>query len=79
MRQFGQKLSFWGSIDEQQHCPSKRLPTSKGEILERLNTIRKFVGLILAPTHHVQLDTPLENFWAMHKTITETPYAALKN
>ena len=30
-------------------------------------------GLILAPTHHVQLDTPLENFWAMVKTITQTP------
>ena len=26
-------------------------------------------GLILGPTHHVQLDTPLENFWAMVDTI----------
>jgi hypothetical protein len=24
----------------------------------------------LAPTHHVQLDTPLENFWAMAETVT---------
>jgi hypothetical protein len=30
-------------------------------------------GLILAPAHSVQLDTPLENFWAMIKTITQTP------
>ena len=26
-------------------------------------------GLILGPTHHVQLDTPMENFWAMVETI----------
>jgi hypothetical protein len=30
--------------------------------------------LVLGPTHHVQLDTPLENFWAMVQTITGTPY-----
>ena len=34
-------------------------------------------GLIIGPTHHVQLDTPLENFWAMVNTITQTPYSAL--
>jgi hypothetical protein len=33
-------------------------------------------GLILAPTHHVQLDTPMENFWAMQKAIIETTYAS---
>jgi len=26
-------------------------------------------GLILGPTHHVQLDTPMENFGAMVETI----------
>ena len=26
-------------------------------------------ALILAPTHNVQLDTPLESFWAMVRTI----------
>jgi hypothetical protein len=31
-------------------------------------------GLIIGPTHHVQLDTPLENFWAMVHAITETRY-----
>jgi hypothetical protein len=31
-------------------------------------------GLIIGPTHHVQLDTPMENFWAMINTVTQTPY-----
>ena len=31
-------------------------------------------GLIIGPTHHVQLDTPMENFLAMREAITETAY-----
>jgi uroporphyrinogen decarboxylase len=73
-RQFGDKLCFWGSIDEQHTLPFGTPADVQREILERLNTIGKNGGLILAPTHHVQLDTPLENFWAMHKTIVATPY-----
>ena len=42
-----------------------------------LKTLGKDGGLILGPTHHVQLDTPLENFWAMANTIATTPYSAL--
>jgi uroporphyrinogen decarboxylase len=33
-------------------------------------------GLILAPTHHVQLDSPLANFWAMVDAVRGTPYPA---
>ena len=44
------------------------------EVVERINTVGRGGGLILAPTHHVQLDTPLENFWAMINTIHDTPY-----
>ncbi len=47
------------------------------EIRTRLKTIGKDGGLIIGPTHHVQLDTPLENFWAMVDTITQTKYADL--
>jgi uroporphyrinogen-III decarboxylase len=78
-RQFGDRLCFWGSIDEQHTLPFGTPADVQREILERLNTIGKNGGLILAPTHHVQLDTPLENFWAMQKAITETPYPSLKN
>ena len=43
------------------------------EVKTRLETVGQDGGLILAPTHHVQLDTPLENFWAMVNTILNTP------
>jgi hypothetical protein len=34
-----------------------------------MDTVGKRGGLIIGPTHHVQLDTPLENFWAMIDTV----------
>ena len=53
-------------------CPSARPPTWRDEVSTRLETIGQGGGLILGPTHHVQLDTPLENFWAMVDTIVGT-------
>ncbi|MCJ7775833.1 MAG: hypothetical protein MUP08_05550 [Desulfobulbaceae bacterium] len=75
--QYGDQLCFWGSIDEQNTLPFCSPEEVQAEVLQRLKTIGKSGGLILAPTHHVQLDTPLENFWAMVNTIIETPYASL--
>ena len=42
----------------------------------RLRTVGRDGGLILGPTHHVQLDTPMENFWLMVETIRGGPLPA---
>jgi len=76
-REFGNKLCFWGALDEQRTLPFGTPVEVAHEVKERLRTVGKNGGLILAPTHHVQLDTPMENFWAMQKGITETGYARL--
>lgn len=76
-KEFGHKLCFWGSIDEQYTLPFGSPAEVADEVLTRLRTLGKDGGLIIGPTHHVQLDTPLENFWAMVKTITQTPYSVL--
>ncbi len=68
-RKYGDKLSFWGTIDEQYTLPFGKPEEVKEEVLKRLKTIGNNGGLILSPTHHVQLDTPIENFWAMVDTI----------
>jgi uroporphyrinogen decarboxylase len=73
-QQFGDKLSFWGSIDEQFTLPFGTPENVKNEVITRLNTIGKSGGLILGPTHHVQLDTPMENFWAMVNTVHSENY-----
>ncbi len=72
-KRYGDKLCFWGSIDEQWTLPFGSPGDVRCEVLHRLDTIGRGGGLILGPTHHVQLDTPLENFWAMVKAIKETP------
>jgi uroporphyrinogen-III decarboxylase len=41
----------------------------RAEVRTRLDTLGKGGGLIIGPTHHVQLDTPMENFRAMVETI----------
>ena len=74
---YGDRLCFWGSIDEQHTLPFGSAADVTSEVKTRLQTIGKNGGLILGPTHHVQLDTPMENFWAMINTITQTPYAKL--
>jgi len=73
-RKYGDQLCFWGSIDIQHTLPFGSPDDVRTEVLTRLETLGKNGGLIIGPTHHVQLDTPMENFSAMIKAITETPY-----
>jgi uroporphyrinogen-III decarboxylase len=76
-KQFGYKLCFWGTIDEQHTLPFGTPRDVSAEVMERLRTVGKNGGLIIGPTHHVQLDTPMENFWAMVNTIRQTQCSQL--
>jgi uroporphyrinogen-III decarboxylase len=69
---YGDRLCFWGTIDEQHTLPFGTPEGVRAEVRERLRTVGRDGGLIIAPTHHIQLDTPLENFWAMVDAIQET-------
>ncbi len=73
-RVYGKRLCFWGSIDEQHTLPFGRVEDVKQEVATRLSTIGKRGGLIIGPTHHVQLDTPVENVQALVEAVTNTPY-----
>jgi uroporphyrinogen-III decarboxylase len=77
-KEFGDHLCFWGSIDEQYTLPFGSPEEVRDEVLQRLQTLGKGGGLIIGPTHHVQLDTPLENFWALVNTIQQTRYSDLQ-
>lgn len=66
---------FWGSLDEQHTLPFGTPDEVRREVLCRIDSVGRDGGLVIGPTHHVQLDTPLENFWAMHQTIINTPYS----
>ena len=75
--EFGDRMCFWGSMDIQQTLPFGTPEDVKNEVILRLKTIGRGGGLIIGPTHNVQLDTPLENFWAMIHTIQQTSYRSL--
>jgi uroporphyrinogen decarboxylase len=75
--EYGRNLCFWGSLDIQRTLPFGTPEQVKTEILTRLKTIGRDGGLLIGPTHNLQLDTPLENFWAMLETIRQTPYHTL--
>ena len=62
---YGRNLCFWGSIDEQHTLPFGQPEDVRAEVTERLRTIGHGGGLIIGPTHHVQLDTPVENVLAL--------------
>jgi uroporphyrinogen decarboxylase len=72
--EYGDRLCFWGSLDIQQTLPFGTPAEVKEEVITRIKTIGRGGGLIIGPTHNLQLDTPPENFWAMVDTIRETPY-----
>jgi uroporphyrinogen-III decarboxylase len=72
-KKFGKQLCFWGSIDEQHTLPFGTPADVREEVAQRLRTIGKGGGLIIGPTHHVQLDTPVENVRALVEAVTGTP------
>jgi uroporphyrinogen decarboxylase len=64
-RRFGKRLAFMGTIDQQRTLPFGSVADVRAEVAARLCTAGASGGLILAPTHHVQLDVPIENVLAL--------------
>lgn len=76
-KDYGDRLCFWGSIDVQYTLPFGTPAEVEREVITRLRTLGRNGGLIIGPAHMVQYDTPLENFWAMVNTISQTSYSSL--
>jgi uroporphyrinogen decarboxylase len=67
-RDFGKHLTFWGGVDVQQVLPFGTVEEVVNEVKLRLRTMGKGGGMILAPAHAVQPETPLENIMAFYET-----------
>jgi uroporphyrinogen decarboxylase len=72
---FGDQLSFFGGINVQSTLPFGTKQDIIDEVQNGMNTVGKGGGWICAPTHHVQLDTPMENFYTLVDTIHEMKYS----
>ena len=66
---FGEALAFYGGIDEQRTLPNGSRDDVRKEVLDRLRTLGKHGGYIVAPSHAFQPDTPQENVLAVYETV----------
>ena len=66
---YGDKLCFFGGISVQSTLPLGTFHDIKKEYAWLKNSLGKNGGWICAPTHHVQLDTPMDNFFTFLKEI----------
>ena len=66
---YGDQLCFFGGIAVQSTLPQGTPEDIRHEYQWLKDSIGKGGGWLCAPTHHVQLDTPMENFFTMLETI----------
>ena len=64
--EFGDRLSFHGGIDIIETLPKGTPEDVQAEVRERIEVLGCDGGYILASSHHIQSDTPLENVFAMY-------------
>ncbi len=68
--EFGHDIVFYGGIDEQNTLPYGTVADVRRETRERIDTLGKYGGYIVAPSHGFQPDTPVENVLAMYEEVT---------
>jgi uroporphyrinogen decarboxylase len=64
---FGNRLSFWGGIDEQSLLPRGTVEEVRANVKDTLKALAPGGGYVLAASHNIQSDTPPENVEALYK------------
>ena len=65
---FGDRLTIWGSIDNQDTIPFGSPADVEEEVISRLKNVAPGGRLILGPSHSVQPDAPVENMMTFYET-----------
>ncbi len=73
--EFGRDIVFYGGIDEQNTLPFGTTDDVRDEVRHRTETLGRYGGYIVAPSHGFQPDTPTENVLAMYEAVTGKKYA----
>jgi uroporphyrinogen decarboxylase len=73
---FGDRLSFWGAIDQQQLLPFGTSDEIETEVRAKIEVLGRGGGYMCSPAHIVQADTSMENVEAMIAAVrNHGPYA----
>lgn len=65
-KRFGDRLSFWGTVDIQETMPFGTPDDVFAEVRTRCETVGPGGGFIISPSHAIQPDVPLENILAFY-------------
>jgi uroporphyrinogen decarboxylase len=66
-RDFGERIAFHGGLDTQSTLPFGSPEEVRAEVRQRAATLGEAGGYIIAPSHNIQPDTPVENILAMYE------------
>ena len=75
-RQYGDRLSFWGTIGTQTTMPFGTPDEVRATVREMIQTVGRGGGLVVSPTHILEPDVPWENIEALADAIRTTPVPA---
>jgi uroporphyrinogen decarboxylase len=64
-RTYGDRAAFWGTIGIQTTMPFGGVEDVRREVRERIRTVGKGGGLVLAPTHVLEPEVPVDNLLAL--------------
>jgi uroporphyrinogen decarboxylase len=68
-REFGDRISLHGAVDVQGWLQRATPAEIESEVNRLIDEVGAGGGYILAPSHHIQPDTPLENVLAMYRAV----------
>ena len=71
---YGNRISFFGGIDQQSLLPSGDMGKIQEEIKERISILGKDRGYLIAPAHILQPDVSTETIEFMIQTVLESGY-----
>lgn len=68
-REYGKDLAFFGGVDVQRVLPLGSVRDVEDEVRLRIAQAGAGGGLVLAPAHNIQPDTPLDNIYALFDAV----------
>ncbi len=66
---FGDRLSFWGAIDQQALLPNGTPAQIRADVEEKIRVLGQGGGYLCSPAHILQSDTPIENIEAFIQAV----------
>lgn len=70
-KRYGKNLTLWGTIDIQETLPFGTIREVEREARERIKSIAPGGGFIISPSHHIQIDTPIANFFSFWDSVVK--------